>query len=306
MASASQLVVLRLQSGGVLVVAPATALPWPRVLGRKLRRLQEYGLRMAMADPHALNRLRNELPRLLNLPVVRGALPDDDEQLATALLQGVRTGQLTLLYGNAETALRQGRADELVARYDAHPVVSARVGAVRAPGLDPAEGVPEPSTPVPHLTQDRLSWICGRTPHHLTPEVELPMREFFSPNALPVTVALLAIWSETQEADAGFTVDAGMFAAAAWELGTDADLAFTALADCFALVDRGAGWGELEKASVRLALCISTLRAPLFRQFLRRVGDRTGGQGSVGGAEERLFAGDAPSSGTGGGPAATA
>ena len=84
MASTSQVLVLRLRSGGLLVVAPSTALPWPRVLGRKLQRLQAYGLQVALADPHAMARLRDELPRMLNQPITRSAMPDR-EALASAL-----------------------------------------------------------------------------------------------------------------------------------------------------------------------------------------------------------------------------
>lgn len=281
MASTSQVLVLRLRSGGVLVVAPATSLPWPRVLGRKLQRLQEYGVQVAMADPHAMARLRDELPRMLNQPITRGAMPDRDA-LASALLTGVRQGELTLLYGHAETGLREGRAGDLSKRFGS-VALSRRDGSDKS-SAKPEKGLPPPTKPLPRERTERLHWTCTRALTHLTTPLDKDMLEFFSEVDSPLTAQLLTLWSETMEAGAGFTVDAGMFATAAWRLGAEAPRAFDELAEAFTLVVAATDWPTLDRAAGKLASGSGLLRPGLFRQFLRRLGDRLGSGGqSVGG-----------------------
>ena len=282
MASTSQIVVLRLRSGGLLVVAPATALPWPRVLGRKLRRLQEVGLRMAAADPHAMARLRDELPRLTNEPIARGAAPLDSGALVAALLAGVRSERLTLLYGHGESTLREGRAGELGERF------GASIGGGAPTAIpDAAEGPPSDGTPLPYARADRLHWMCARAPAHLFPPLDVQMLEFFSERQSALTAELLTLWSETLDTNTGHTVDAGMFATAAWRLGAEAPVAFDALGKALTLAASAADWPTLDVASQALASGAGGLGPSLFRQFLRRLGDRHGAAGqSVGGEED--------------------
>ena len=286
MTSTSKIVALRLRTGGVLVVAPVSSLPWPAVLGRKLRRLQERGVAVARADPHAMARLRDELPRMLNQPVTRGAAAADMQTLADTVLQAARSGHLTLLYGHAETSLRDGLAGELAERFGVP-------GAADIP--DPAQGTPPPTTPTPRERVDRMHWACVRAPSHLRPPNDRVMLEFFSKEAGATTAELLTLWSETLESNAGFTVDAGMFATAVWRLGSDAPLAFAELANAFALVRSAVDWPTLDQAAASLAAGSEGLTAPLFRQFLRRVGDRRGAGGqSMGGETDGSTGASAP------------
>ena len=276
MTARADVVVVRLRAGGVLVAAAAASLPWPRVVDRKYRRMQEGGLDRALADHAAMTRLRAELPHLLGQHNRRNAQPDSDWAAVAALKAAARQGRLTLLFGYGEPSLREGRSDELPGLYEEHPVIEAEARGVRNPNLDPTKALPPPTEPLPAQFEPRLRWAAGRAPQYMAPEVALKMREFFGEAKIAVTVALLKLWALSEQTGAGFTVDAAMFATAASEKGHDATLAFDALSEAFVLVRDASGWRELDKAAARLAFAVERLGHSLFRQFLRRIGDRYG------------------------------
>ena len=196
----------------------------------------------------------------------------------------MRTGELTLLYGHAETALREGAAGDLSQRFGSM-ALSRRDGSDRSSPYA-MKDVPPPGAPLPRERVDRLHWMCTRAVAHLGPPRDKDMLEFFSEADSALTAQLLTLWSETTEHGAGFTVDAGMFATAAWRLGGDAPRAFDELAEAFKLVAHATDWPTLDRAAAKLASGSGLLTPPLFRQFLRRLGGRLGSSGqSVGGEQ---------------------
>lgn len=279
MAGRTRVLILRLRSGGVLLVAPASVMPWPRLLNPRAQRLQEFGLRSALTDPAALARLRAEYSQLVGAPVGRRAATASPEELMSTLLTGARTGRLTVIFGYGEPRASTGRPGELPGLFAEHPVVGPAARAVRAPALDPAKGPPKSGEALPRTFDERLRWVCGRAPCFMAEDAAQQMREFFSGAALATTVALLALWASSHVIGVGFVVDAALFAAAVWQLGQAALKAFEQLKEFFDLTRNAASWSDLDKAAALLAAAVVTLGAVLFRQLLRRVGGRVGRSG---------------------------
>ena len=279
MAGRTRVLILRLRNGGVLLVAPAAILPWPRLLSPRAQRLQEFGLRSTLTDPVALSRLRAEYAQLVGAPGGRRAAVSSPEELVTTLLDGARTGRLTVIFGYGEPKASTGRPGELSQMFAEHPVIGPAARGVRAPALDPKKGPPKTDTPLPKTFEDRLHWVCARCPAFMAEDAAQQMREFFSGAALATTVALLALWATSHVIGVGFVVDAALFAAAVWQLGEAALKAFEQLKEFFDLTRKASSWADLDKAAKLLAAAVVTLGAVLFRQLLRRVGGRVGRSG---------------------------
>ncbi len=279
MAGRTRVLVLRLRNGGVLLVAPAAILPWPRLLSPRAQRLQEFGLRSTLTDPVALSRLRAEYAQLVGAPGGRRAAVASPEELVATLLNGARTGRLTVIFGYGEPKASTGRPGELPQMFAEHPVIGPAARGVRAPALDPKKGPPKTDTPLPKTFEERLHWVCARSPSFMAEDAAQQMREFFSGAALATTVALLALWASSHVIGVGFVVDAALFAAAVWQLGAAALKAFEQLKAFFDLTRNASSWADLDKAAKLLAAAVVTLGAVLFRQLLRRVGGRVGRSG---------------------------
>lgn len=281
MAGRTRVLILRLREGGVLLVAPALIMPWPRLLSTQAQRLQEHGLRQVLTDPSALARLRAEFGQLIGAPSSRRAAMASAEELVTALLTAARSGRVTVIFGYGEPKASMGKPGDLVELFRGHPVVDPAARGVRVPTLDPSKEMPEQGTPLPQGFEERLFWVCGRSLLYMSDDEAVKMREFFDGPALATSVGLLNMWATSHVIGIGFVVDGALFAAAVWRLGSAALLAFEQLKDFFDDTRDATSWAELDEASRSLASAAVGLGPVLMRQLLRRVGARVGSQGAA-------------------------
>lgn len=280
MAGRTRVLSMRLKHGGVLVVAPSSVLPWPRVLSPASRSLQISALRKALVDPAAMKRLRSEYNQLLGVSVARSPGLISDQALVQELMRAASRGRLTVIFGHIEsTSSERPSRSALKTVFEGHPVIARQSQRIRPPP-DPRGQLPAPGAQLPRTFQERLTWVVGRAPLYMDEEAAARFREFFDPEGLQITVAILLLWAASHVVGVGFVVDAALFAAAVWQLGSAALLAFEQLKQFFDLTRSAQSWAELDRASRLFALAIVGLGVEIFRRLLRRVGSRTGGKSS--------------------------
>ena len=282
MAGRTRVLTVRLKRGGILLIAPANILPWPRVLRADSRSLHIEALRRALADEPAMLRLRREFSQLMNIPVVLSSTLMSDQQLIEEYMRATRRGLLTVVFGHIEsTNADRPPGAVLNVVFDEHPVIATLAGKIRNIKIDPRDELPSPGTPLPKTYNERLLYVVSRAAHHLHPEAVVRFREFFNRDGMSTTVAILALWSMTHVSGVGFVVDAALFASVVWQLGSAALLVFEQLKIFFDLTRLPSTWHDLDHAAQLFATAINGLGVSLFRQLLRRIGSSTGTQGDT-------------------------
>ncbi len=283
----TRVILLRLQEGGLLMVAPAAVLPWPQVLSRNARHLQGMGLRRALKDPGAMQILRREYPQLLNLPAARAGALFSDHQLVQAYLHAAQRDLVTVIYGHAESSYgeRPQSVQQRVAAY-ANPEVQRQVRAIGTFAAELME-IPSQSVPMPNSLEERLTWSAARATNYMEPAEYEAFEVFFAPEEFGVTVASLLVWGSRHVVGVGFVVDAAVFAHAYWRNGSQGLKAMDQLKRFFDLTRNPGGWGELDEAAQGLAVAMSALGPATFRQLLRRVGTTAMVRGGEGGQDQR-------------------
>ena len=277
MPGTSRVVLLHLARGGVLLLAPALAMPFPRVLHVSARRMFHEGLRLALSDAGAMRRLREERTQLLSLPPEAGrGAPVRDDALIDELVGAAEARRLTVIFGRAEPTTGDKPPGTPLA--ETFPGLGAGTGVGGGP--DPLGELPGGTTPLPRAYAARLRWSTARSALHMTPDVRLRLARFVAPPDLDATAALLELWSSHHVDGVGFVVDAPLFASAVWSAGMPALRAFDELKTFFDLTRRPDGWAALDDAAARFARAAAVFGPTGLRQLLRRVGSSSGGESS--------------------------
>lgn len=269
----TRVITLRLKEGGVMLVAPATILPWPRVLSRNARHLQAAGLRRALKDPSAMQQLRAEYPQMLNLPAARAAGLLSDYHLVEAYRRASERGFVTIIFGHAESSY--GEKDMgfgLKMKFMGNPAIAKAIRNMRAPQMTKDEALPPKGTPMPNTYDERLTWSVARSAQYIGPGDFQRFEEFYQGEQFAVTVKILSVWSASHVVGVGFVVDAALFAHALQENGSAALKAFDELKTFFDLNANPGSWVEMDESARSLAVAATTMGPKTFRELLRRVG----------------------------------
>ena len=278
MGAQSRVVIVRLKSGAVLLLAPAIVFPWPRMLERKTRQLHARGVRQALGDVQAMRTLRQECPQLLHAPTARGPASATSCDVVAALEHAALVGLITIISGNPGRESAQDQAGEIQDLLD-RPEVGRKADEPSGPtGADP-KALPQPTTRVPREALERMDWVVRRTLVHFSPDDKLRFAEFFTPRAIRTTVALLGLWRMSSSRGGGFVVDANLFALGVWRLGSGAVLALDELKVGFDRIGAASSWPELDRSAGALTTGMNRLGPTLFRQMLRRIASKSGSAG---------------------------
>ncbi|MEO6338790.1 MAG: hypothetical protein ABIO39_02025 [Caulobacteraceae bacterium] len=282
MAGRTRVLTVRLHRGGILLIAPANILPWPRVLNPTSKPLQIEALRRALGDASAMQQFRREFNQLMNIPVARSTALMTDQQLIAEYMRAARRGLLTVVFGHVEsTTSDRAVGATLNVVFEGHPVIAALARKFNRSTLDPRADLPLTGTPLPASYHERLAYVVSRSRRYLSDDALIRLREFFSKSGLATTVAILSLWSAGHVVGVGFVIDAALFASIVWQLGSGALLVFEQLKVFFDLTRHPSGWHELDKASQKYAAAVNSLGPSLLRQLLRRIGKSTGTQGGT-------------------------
>ena len=282
MAGRTRVLTVRLKRGGILLIAPANILPWPRVLSLASRSLQIEALRRALGDQSAIQQFRREFNQLMNIPVARSAALMSDQDLIKEYMRATQRGLLTVVFGHVDSTTSDRVATAPVhVLFEDHPVIAALAHKMGKPQIDPRADLPRPGTPMITSYHDRLAYVVQRSTRYLHDDALVLLEEFFSREGLATTVAILSLWSMSHVVGVGFVVDAALFASIVWQLGSSALLVFEQLKSFFDLTRLPSGWHELDKAAQLYAAAVNSLGPTLLRQLLRRIGRSTGTQGST-------------------------
>jgi hypothetical protein len=252
------------------------------VLPLRSRALMIPALRRAIGDAQAMQRLRRNYNQLLNTTIARGSTSLSEQELIAEYTYAARRGWLTVIFGHIESTNSDRPPGTVVNDlFEGHPVLENLKLKIGKPQVDPRSDVPGPEVLIPRLFEERLTWVVSRAPRYMTEEAQIRFREFFTVDGLKTTVAILALWSLSHVVGVGFVVDAALFGAAVWQLGSAALLAFEHLKKFFDLTRNPGSWGDLDEAAQLFASAMFTFGVPLMRQMLRRIGSTTGTQGSM-------------------------
>ena len=282
MAGRTRVLTVRLKRGGVLLIAPANILPWPRVLSPESRSLHIEALRRALRDEPAMLRLRREFNQLMNIPVARSSTLMSDQQLIEEYIRATRRGLLTVIFGHVESTTADRPPDTVMSMIvEQHPVIATLAQNLRNAPTNYGDELPPEGTPLPKTYDERLAWVVTRASRHLTPEAVVRFRDFFTKDGIATTVAILSLWSMTHVTGVGFVVDAAFFASVIWQLGDDGLLTLEQLKRFFDLTRLPTSWNDMDHAAKLFATAADGLGVPLFRQLLRRIGIATSTQGDT-------------------------